>query len=331
MICIDFIINKYYIKLNKRKIMIKQILFLIFTASVINSFAQSEPIHKDGDYKSYYVNGKIKQSGFYKNGKGEGEFKYYFENGKMKAICFVKEDKKEGEWKEYFENGKLAEIGFYKNNKKEGEWKAYYVNGKLSRIVFFKNGDLDDSKEAKLYYDNGNLERTYPQNFTGLCNFYFKNGKIKLSGNFENGNQIGEWKEYYEDGRLKETKIFKRDEKVTENSDVTNDDDEDNKVYMKVEQDAYFPGGDAAWNAFLNSTMKANLRKSNGAPEGDYNVIIRFLVDKNGMVNDVVPETKFGFGMEAEAVRIMKASPKWEPARQNGKKVYSYKKQTISF
>lgn len=37
--------------------MIKRILFLIFTTSVINSFAQSEPMHKDGEYKTYYANG----------------------------------------------------------------------------------------------------------------------------------------------------------------------------------------------------------------------------------------------------------------------------------
>ena len=232
----------------------------------------------------------------------------------------------------------------YNNPSKKWE-EQLYVDGIIENFILsvipsvVKNNDLPedyvmksiDLFEKKLNDCGWSRDRT---NWPGQT----PSGKVEENTNNENNN-LSDANNYIDNSV--ESKPDKSDEtidkfgnnniaQVNQNSDVTND-DEDNRVYMKVEQEAYFPGGDAAWNVFLNNTKNANLRKNNGAPEGTYNVIVRFLVDKSGSVSDVVSETKYGFGMEAEAVRVMKASPKWEPARQNGKKVYSYKRQTISF
>ena len=37
------------------------------------------------------------------------------------------------------------------------------------------------------------------------------------------------------------------------------------------------------------------------------------------------------YGMEEEAVRVLKKAAKWEPAIQNGHKVKAYRKQVIVF
>jgi protein TonB len=54
-------------------------------------------------------------------------------------------------------------------------------------------------------------------------------------------------------------------------------------------------------------------------------------VNENGKLSDIKPLTKYGYGMEEEVVRLMKTSPDWIPAMQNGRNVTAYKKQTVTF
>ena len=55
------------------------------------------------------------------------------------------------------------------------------------------------------------------------------------------------------------------------------------------------------------------------------------MVAKDGSISDVTAETKLGFGMEEEAIKIIKRGPKWTPAQQNGNVVKAYRRQPITF
>ena len=107
--------------------------------------------------------------------------------------------------------------------------------------------------------------------------------------------------------------------------------DDENKIFNKVEVEAAFPGGEGAWRRYLQNNLDANVPIENSAPEGTYQVIVRFIVSKDGSISDVQPETKFGYGMEAEAVKAIKKGPKWTPALQNGRNVNAYRRQPITF
>ena len=58
---------------------------------------------------------------------------------------------------------------------------------------------------------------------------------------------------------------------------------------------------------------------------------ILYIVNSDGSISDVSALTNHGYGMEAEAIRLIKNSPKWIPAMQNGKKVNAYRKQPVTF
>ena len=58
---------------------------------------------------------------------------------------------------------------------------------------------------------------------------------------------------------------------------------------------------------------------------------MQFVVDKEGVISDVKGLTSKGYGMEEEAVKIIKKGPAWEAAVQNGRKVKAYRKQPITF
>ena len=108
-------------------------------------------------------------------------------------------------------------------------------------------------------------------------------------------------------------------------------DDDENKIFEKVEVEAAFPGGEGAWKKFLERNLRADVATENGAPAGSYTVWVQFVVDKEGNVSDVKALTNHGYGMEDEAVRVIKKGPQWKPAIQNGRQVKAYRKQPITF
>ncbi len=99
-------------------------------------------------------------------------------------------------------------------------------------------------------------------------------------------------------------------------------------ILTTVEIDAKFSGN---WKAFLEKNLNPNTPTDNNAPEGSYSVMIQFVVDVEGNVSDIKPLTNHGYGLEQEAVRVLKKAAKWEPAIQNGIKVKAYRKQIITF
>ena len=113
--------------------------------------------------------------------------------------------------------------------------------------------------------------------------------------------------------------------------DTITDGSDDPKVFIKTEKPAEFPGGQTAWQEFLKKNLNSDVGILMGAPAGTYMVIVRFVIGKNGALRNFAAETKFGYGMEIEAIRVIKESPKWIPAFQNGHPVNSYLRQPITY
>lgn len=103
------------------------------------------------------------------------------------------------------------------------------------------------------------------------------------------------------------------------------------KVFDKVETDARFPGGEEKWKSYLQLNLNAAIPAQQKAPDGAYTAVIMFIVDTEGNISDVRPMTKHGYGIEEEAMRLIKKGPRWSPAIMNGKPVNSYKKQPVTF
>lgn len=108
-------------------------------------------------------------------------------------------------------------------------------------------------------------------------------------------------------------------------------DEDENKVFEKVEVEASFKGGDREWRRFLEKNLNPDVPIENGAPEGSYTVVVQFIVDKEGKISDVKATTNHGHGMEEEAIKVIRKGPDWIPAIQNGRQVKAYRKQPITF
>ncbi|MEX6687015.1 energy transducer TonB [Danxiaibacter flavus] len=102
-------------------------------------------------------------------------------------------------------------------------------------------------------------------------------------------------------------------------------------IMETVQIQAKFPGGFPEWEKFLRRNLRNEIPSENGAPAGDYKVIVSFIVNKDGSISEVRAENDPGFGTADEAVRVIKKSNQWIPAEQNGRKVIYRQRQAITF
>ena len=100
---------------------------------------------------------------------------------------------------------------------------------------------------------------------------------------------------------------------------------------VNIQKSAEFPGGQKGWVNFLEENMDRDVPVRNGAPTGNYLVIISFVIDKEGNLTELKAENDPGFGTKEEALKIMKRSPRWIPASQNGKNLIYRHRQMVAF
>ena len=92
--------------------------------------------------------------------------------------------------------------------------------------------------------------------------------------------------------------------------------DNDTVIFIDVEEPPTFPGGDSALVAYLKHNLHYPPAEKEKGIQG--RVFVGFVIEKDGSVSSV--EVKRGIGEEcdAEAVRVVKEMPNWEPGKQSG-------------
>jgi protein TonB len=95
---------------------------------------------------------------------------------------------------------------------------------------------------------------------------------------------------------------------------------QDDQVYKEVKNPPVYPGGNEAMQKFIIENIKypADCKKS--GKEGT--VYVGFIIDKSGKVKDVKARKPVHPSLDAEAERIVKAMPAWQPgSNAEGKNV----------
>lgn len=117
--------------------------------------------------------------------------------------------------------------------------------------------------------------------------------------------------------------------KVVKTTKTTKKADASNKVYEVVEQMPSFPGGDAAMMKYLAENIKYPVSAQKAKEQG--RVVVQFIVEKDGAVTGVKTVRSVTPVLDAEAVRVIKAMPKWTPGRQGGQPVRVKYNVPVSF
>jgi periplasmic protein TonB len=105
--------------------------------------------------------------------------------------------------------------------------------------------------------------------------------------------------------------------------------DEEDMIFTKVEIEASFPGGPAAWTAYVQKEIEASLDEFT---ESDFGTcMVKFIVDKSGKVSEVEATTMRGSKLAEVATNTIRKGPNWTPAQQNGRNVNAYRLQPVTF
>ena len=91
------------------------------------------------------------------------------------------------------------------------------------------------------------------------------------------------------------------------------------QVFDVVEQMPEYPGGIQALFEYLQQNVKYPEDAKNQKVEG--RVIATFVVETDGTINNVEVVKPAVPSLDAEAVRVLSAMPKWTPGMQSGKVV----------
>lgn len=100
-------------------------------------------------------------------------------------------------------------------------------------------------------------------------------------------------------------------------------------IYSKVDQIAEFPGGVSALYNFLGKRLNyPELARARGI-QGK--VFVQFVVEKDGSLSNIKIMRSIGYGFAEEVVRVLKLSPKWNPAKKNGAPVRTLFTMPVNF
>lgn len=116
-------------------------LYGLYTNQRDTAFVRSYFLGKEeGEWKSYYENGKIKELRFFSDGKKTGKYLVWWPNGKPFMQYQFENDEYQGTCKEWNENGLLVKQMNYQQGHEAGSQKWWYDNGKIKANYIIIDG-----------------------------------------------------------------------------------------------------------------------------------------------------------------------------------------------
>jgi len=252
----------------------------------------------------------------------------YYPNGKKKLIGRSKTIdpvQLEGVCLTFYKNGRRKTSENYEDGVLSGSVDEYYPNGQL---LARKEYILKDNVEPKLHYKYKTSNFTVQQAFDSLGTVTVKDGngiysgynenpinnlKITEEGPIKNGLRSGIWKGVDKDIN----NIF---EEVYENGELISGKAICNGVTTTYSKSRIelpkFSGGELDFNRYLARSIKYPAKDRENNIQGK--VILSFVISKDGTVTDVKIIRSVSDGIDSEALRVLKNSPKWIPGTAYG-------------
>ncbi|NOT76102.1 MAG: TonB family protein [Cyclobacteriaceae bacterium] len=299
----------------------KYLLFLALTLLVSQSFAQSKRFFDNSDIQTdsansyYYVLSMIDV-----DTKQYNSISYYT---KTNTIYF-----NEGPLNEngtrlrtfYYPNGVEKASGSFKGSRPIGLVKAYYSNGKQQSELIFEEFKLMQKTDPILgiidYWDS--LGNPIIVAGKGYCNCNlnpFTNRVIIEEGNVAEGTKMGEWKGY---DRVELSDFSETYDQGILVSGVSHH-NKQNFKYDKIEKSSLPVDGLAAFYAGVAEKVKYPVRARRKGIEGT--VYIEFVVSRDGNLSNFKVLRGIDAECDREALRVVSASSKWNPALVRGRPV----------
>lgn len=248
---------------------------------------------------------------------------FYLDGNKklMAKSSAIDPPKYEGMCVGYYPNEKKHTIISYKKGSKVGESYEFYPNGELYLELSYpdnnnRGNDFDNNYLIKENTDS--LGNALVTDGNGHAKFYDdKFTYIQEEGDVKDGKRNSEWKGNSENPKITFTETYNNGVLIT---GTAIGEDGKNVTYTQYrEVPPQFKGGTQGFGRYLRNNINYPVYAREKNIQGK--VILSFVVEKNGELTEVKVNKSVDPGIDAEAVRVLKQSPKWLPGTMFGKPV----------
>ena len=207
-------------------------------------------------------------------------------------------------------NKKIKNNYFFNNKSNNNEWD-----------IVFKPANTEGKGGGNIVIPISKLGFSFSYNITANGSIYIKIDNVKMK------EEKITW-QTNPDGVILEDLFFqlqsdslKYDELVNWNPNeepeiVPTTNDNTIKNIDSVDEKPSFPGGESAMKSYLNSNVKYPAAAQENGIQG--RVIVQFIIEKDGSISDVKISRSVDPSLDREALRVVKAMPKWNPGKLNG-------------
>lgn len=270
----------------------------------------------------YWPNGKLRSRGILKQSWNEGLWEYFDEEGMIYSEITYANGVIDGDVKRYYANG-LARTYSYVKNKREGESFLFDTTGRIFEVASWHNDSLHGIQlefnetgvqKRKAIYEHGVLRidsSFYEDGKPFNCEMYDASGLVDgRCMMFMPSGKMSRYDEYSHGNLLQNVCLH-----PLADADYEGDDCPIRK------KEAYYPGGMAKFNEFVNANQDYPEEAMRWKQQGV--IIYNIQINRYGAVVEINEENliPMGYGMEKESLRLLEKLKKFEPMQVNGKYV----------
>ena len=204
-------------------------------------------------------------------------------------------------------NKKFKNHYFFNNKSNNNEWN-----------IVFKPANSEGKGGGNIVIPISKQGLAFSYNITANGSIYIKIDNVKMK------EEKITW-QTNPDGVILEDLFFQLQNDSLKYDELVNWNPNEESVYNevneidKVDEKPSFPGGESAMKSYLNSNIKyPDVAQENGV-QG--RVIVQGIIEKDGSISDVKISRSVDPSLDREALRVVKAMPKWTPAKLKGKPV----------
>lgn len=330
-----------------------------FNLEDMNIYFREKELLTDGSQISYLTDGSIDKEDIIKEGRLKQRTIFY-PDGKKKLLFSGDENTLNGEYQIWYPTGQLSFSGNYKNNLKEGEFQQFDSLGVLTKKGVYLEGKLISGEAVvqDIVYENPEIPAQYINGDEDFDCFLKRrsaeiNGlkemkdekKIKLNlvvdktgaitkietlsvlhqPELEILNVVFKELPVFTPATVEDIpveSILKLKLIISKDGIKTNTEEKGKQimdVFTDVEVMPQFPGGGEALRKFISSNLRYPIEAQKRGVQGK--VFVNFIVNETGGVTNIKLMRGINLYLDAEAMRVVRLMPKWEPGRQDGKPV----------
>jgi len=186
--------------------------------------------------------------------------------------------------------------------------------------VIIRNPEDTNRAKSINYYASGkrkselNYSNLNKKILDGLYSMWSEEGTLTYEAEYVNNKMNGIFKTYWDNGNLKRSDRYENDQFVSGNCFSSTGKD---TAYFPYEQRPVYPGGTAELSKYVSNAVKypADARRK----EIQGRVMVQFSVNEEGKLGDFKVTQNVEPMLDAEALRVIKNMPDWQPGKIDGK------------